>query len=178
MKFPSKRIPVIVALFALGTVLAVLTITHPEFLTANKVLNDFVAGDLLVLLVVPLTVIFASVASLHLQVSGMIRQVRRAEARERLEREFAKPLRDDVNSSAWLLFWTFVVCCVAIAVKGQWETNTYVVSAVHSIGIIAIAINAVVLYDVHDAIFALAPVLTGRNANDEGNDAAGGSGEG
>lgn len=131
-------------------------------------LNDFVAGDLLVLLIVPLTVIFASVASIHLQISGMIRQVKRTEARQRLEEEFARPLREDVNSSAWLLFWTFVVCCIAIAVKGQWETNAYVVSGVHSVAIIAVAINAVVLYDVHDAIFALAPVLTARSANDEG----------
>jgi hypothetical protein len=174
MKVRSKRIPVIVALFSLGTVLAVLTITHPEFLAANKVLGEFVSGDLLVFLVVPLTVIFASVANIHLQITGMIRQVRRAEAQQKLEAEVAAPLRSEINSSAWLLFWAFVFCCIAIGVKGQWDANAYVVSGVHSVAIVAIAINAVVLYDVHKAIFALAPVLTARN---EGNETQRGAGE-
>ena len=167
MKFTSKRIPVIAALFSLGTVLSVLSITHPEFLAKNKVLGDFVAGDLLVFLIVPLTVIFASVSSVHLQVSNMIRQVRRAEARQRLEEEFAKPLRNDVNSSAWVLFWSFVLCCIAICVKGQLENNLYVLSFVHSIAILAFAINALVLYDVHKTIFALAPALSGSGSEDE-----------
>ena len=163
MKIKTKRIPVIVGLFSLGTVLAVLTIVHPEFLAHNKVLDEFVAGDLLVFLVVPLTVIFASVASLHLQITGLINGVRTVEGCQRLEEQFAKPLRQDVNSSAWLLFWSFVICCVAVAVKGQWDSNAYVVSGVHCVAVVAIAINAIVLYDVHKAIFALAPVLTGRS---------------
>lgn len=163
MTVRSKRIPVIIALFSLGTVLAVLTIIQPTFLAGNRILSDFVTHEILVFLIVPLTVTFASVANIHLQVSNMVREVKRAEARQRLEQSFATPLRTEINSSAWLLFWSFVVCTIAVAVKGEFEQNPYVVSAVHSIAIVSVTITAVVLYDVHKTIFALSPVLTGKS---------------
>jgi hypothetical protein len=107
----------------------------------------------------------------------MIRRIRNPERRRRLETDSASPLRTEINSSVWLLFWTFVVCLVTVAVKGQFETNEYVLSFAHSIAIVAVAINAIVLYDVHATIFALAPVVTAGKDDDEGHNTEGGAGE-
>lgn len=158
----SKRIPVIVALFALGTVLSVLSICQPHILAENKTLNDFVTHEILVFLIVPVTITFASVAQIHLQITNMVRAFRGAERQRRLEEQFAKPLRDEINSSAWLLFWAFVACCLVVLTKGEFEHNVYVLSFSHGAAIVIVAINAVVLYDIHQTVFALAPALTGN----------------
>lgn len=163
----SKRIPIIMALFSLGTVLAVLTISYPQILSGNAMLKNFVTHEILVFLVVPLTVTFASVASMHLQLSSMIRSLSKPEARRRLEEKFGTPLRNELNSSAWVLFWAFVIGLVAVIVKGQFGANVFVVSGVHAVAIVVVVINVIVLYDVHKAIFTIAPVLTGRSADAE-----------
>jgi hypothetical protein len=161
----GRRIIAIIGLFALGTVLTVLTICQPHVLSDNTFLVGFVTHEIMAFLVVVLTITFASVANINLQITNMVRGLSNPEAQRRVEAQLASPLRSEVNSSAWLLFWAFVVCAVALVLKGAFSTNVYVVSGVHAVGIVVTAINAVVLYDIHKTIFALAPALTPETPN-------------
>jgi hypothetical protein len=95
----------------------------------------------------------------------MVRQLSNPEAQRRVEIKLAGPLRQEVNSSAWLLFWSFLVCAIALLVKGQFAETLFVISIVHAIAIVVTAINAIVLYDIHGTIFALAPALTPDTPN-------------
>jgi hypothetical protein len=149
---------------ALATILIVLSIVHPATLARNTFLANFVSHEIMAFMVVPLTITFASVSHIHLQISNMIRALETPEARRRMEQR-AVPLRAEINSSAWLLFWSFVTCAVALIVKGSFSEVEYVVSLVHAVAIVVVAVNSIVLYDVHKTIFALAPHFTPEAPN-------------
>jgi small basic protein len=169
----NRRVIAIVALFALGTVLGVLTICQPGALANNTFLGSFVSHEIMAFLIVVLTITFASVANIHLQITNMVRSLSAPEAQRRVETELAAPLRREINSSSWLLFWAFVVCALALVLKGQFPENAYVVSFVHATAIVVTTINAIVLYDIHQTIFALAPALTPGTPNAKASDPAG-----
>jgi hypothetical protein len=129
--------------------------------------QSLVTHEILAFLIVILTITFASVANIHLTISRTQTSIQDAAKRDEIERQFAKPLQAETRSSAMLLFWAFVVCLVAVLVKGEADTNKYVLSATHGIGIIVTIINAIVLYDVYGTIFALVGVGGGGEAGQE-----------
>lgn len=157
----------IVCIISLGTLLSVLTICHPNILSSNSFLRSFVSHEIMAFLIVVLTITLASVANINLQITSMVRQLTSSEARRRAELVLATPLRKEVNSSAWLLFWAFVACAIALVIKGQWHENAYVESGVNSIAIVVMVMNLLVLYDIHQTIFALAPAITPDNPRDD-----------
>ncbi|TMM45343.1 hypothetical protein [Qipengyuania marisflavi] len=143
------------SLFVLLAVLLCVTIVAPEPLAGNKFLDGFVSHEIMAFLIVILTITFASVANIHLSVSRLQGSIRSAKARVELDKSFATPLRSETRSSAYLLFWAFCLCAVALLVKGQFPENDYVKSSVHSIAIVVVVTNAIVLYDIYKTVFAL-----------------------
>lgn len=156
------------SLFALFAILACMTIVVPSPLATNKFLDDFVSHEIMAFLIVVLTITFASVANIHLAVSRMQSGIKDAKARQGLERDFATPLKAETRSSAYVLFWAFCFCAVALVVKGQFPENAYVKSAVHSVAIVVVVINAMILYDIYRTVFAL--VSQPEVANGDGQD--------
>ena len=156
------------SLFLLSAVLACLTITAPAPLAQNEFLDDFVSHEIMAFLIVVLTITFASVANIHLAVSRMQGGIKNDQFRASLERDFATPLKRETRSSAYLLFWAFCICAIALVIKGQFPTIAYVKSAVHSIAVVVVVINAMVLYDIYQTVFAL--VSQPEEADGEGQD--------
>jgi hypothetical protein len=138
------------------------SIFFPAVLADNTFLMQFVTFEIMSFLVVILTITFASVANIHLSISRTQTLIKDASTREKIENGFAKPLREETKSSAWLLFWALCVCAVALFVKGEWPGNKGVVSMVHGVGILVLVTNAVVLYDIYGTIFALVGTDTGH----------------
>lgn len=131
------------------------SIIHPCVLATNKFLDAFVSHEIMAFLIVILTITFASVANIHLTVGRMQGAIRDENARDSLEQQFARPLKDDTRSSAYLLFWVFCIMALLLVFKGQFSENAYAKSFVHSAGILAVTLNAVVLYDIYQTVFAL-----------------------
>lgn len=152
------RVTLILIILFMGAVGVTMSIVWPSVLAENVFLKNFVNHEILSLLVVVLTITFASVANIHLTISQTQTKIEDAQERKRIEEQFAKPLRRETASSAWLLFWAFVVCFLAVLVKGQFGEVERAVSAVHAVALIVIFINAAVLYDIYGAVFALVGV--------------------
>jgi hypothetical protein len=136
-------------------IVATITLFEPNFLGTNDFLKLFVSHEILAFLIIIVTITFGSVANIHLSISRTQTTISNAETRKQVEEQFAKPLRDETQSSAWMLFWALIICVVALFIKGSCPTNMYVVSAVHGIAILVLIANAVVLYDIYGAIFEL-----------------------
>lgn len=137
------------------SIVASLTFYAPTFLGSNEFLKTFVSHEILAFLIIILTITFGSVANIHLSISRAQTNIVDAEARKRIEEQFAKPLREETQSSAWMLFWAIIVCVIALFIKGSWPSNNYVLSGVHGIAVLVLITNAIVLYDIYGAIFAL-----------------------
>lgn len=143
------------------------TMFWPQVLAANTFLTGFVTYEIMSFLIVILTITFASVANIHLSVSRTQTTIKDAATRKRVEENFAKPLRAETRSSAWLLFWALVICTVALFLKGEFPTNQYVLSAVHGIAVLVLITNAVVLYDIYSTVFALVGLDDGKGKSDQ-----------
>jgi hypothetical protein len=137
------------------SIVASITFFAPSFLGSNEFLKTFVSHEILAFLIIILTITFGSVANIHLSISRAQTNIADAKSRKRVEEQFAKPLRDETQSSAWMLFWAIIICVFALFIKGAWPTNTYVLSGVHGIAVLVLITNAVVLYDIYGAIFEL-----------------------
>lgn len=140
----------------IGVALVVtLSVCFPSFLADNKFLVAFVTHEIMSFLVVILTITFASVANIHLTISRAQAGIADSDKRDQLEKEFARPLREETRSSAWLLFWGLVICGLALLLKGQFPEVEQVVSLVHGIAIIILVTYGVVTYDIYEAVFEL-----------------------
>jgi len=134
----------------------VLTGFAPKVLAENTFLDAFVSHEIMAFLIVILTITLASVGSIHLTMTETLqRMVPDKEARERVEKGAAADFRAEINSSAWYLFWAFVVCAASLVVKGQWH-NDYVKSAVHGLAITVVILNLLILRDLYKTIFVMA----------------------
>ena len=154
---------------ATGIVAALATAFWPKILAENEFLKNYVTHEILSLLAVTMTITFASVANIHLSITRSLQSaVRDPVARAAIEEKHAKPMRVEINSSAWLLFWTFAVTFIAVLVKGQFPKSDYVLSFVHGVGIVATLINLLVIRDIYRTTFYMAsdPVAAGASVND------------
>lgn len=147
-------------------IVATITLFEPNFLATNEFLKSFVSHEILAFLIIILTITFGSVANIHLSISRTQTTISDAETRKQVEEQFAKPLRDETQSSAWMLFWALIICVVALFLKGSCPANMYVVSAVHGIAVLVLIANAVVLYDIYGAIFELVGLDNDKNPID------------
>lgn len=134
-----------------------LTAFFPEILANNEFLKNYVTHEILSLLSVTMTITFASVANIHLAITKSLRlSVKDSKVRARIEKSHVAPMRREINSSAWLLFWAFLIIFAAVFVKGEWPQNKYVLSLVHGLGIVATIINMLVIRDIYWMTFILA----------------------
>lgn len=142
---------------ASGVVCIGLTAFFPAILANNEFLRNYVTHEILSLLSVTMTITFASVANIHLAITKSLRSsIKDQKARARIEKSHGVPMRREINSSAWLLFWAFLAIFVAVLVKGEWPKNIYVLSTVHGMGIVATIINMLVIRDIYRMTFLLA----------------------
>lgn len=153
----------IIALLVGVSVVATLSIFFPSILASNGFLRSFITYEIMPFLIVILTITFASVAQIHLSVSTTQTSIKDAETRKKIEDNFAKPLRAETQSSAWLLFWALVICTISLLVKGEYPKVEAVQSATNGIGLLVLITNAVVLYDIYSTIFALVGIEASRD---------------
>lgn len=132
-----------------------LTLFAPKFLAENEFLKAFVGHELLAFLVVVLTITLGSVANIHLSIARTQTEIQDADTRKKIEEQFAKPLKLETQSSAWMLFWAMVVIVVALVIRGAVPQSEYVSSVVHGVAITVLILNGVVLYDIYSTIFEL-----------------------
>lgn len=153
------------SLTALVAVVA-LSFFEPRWLAQNAFLNGYVNHEILALLAVILTITMASVANIHLSITRSLQSaIKDVEKRKKVEAKAATPLRNEINSSAWLLFWAFVVCFVVVLIKGQFPKSLTVASMVNGVGIVVTLVNLFVIRDIYKTTFYMAsdPIASGAN---------------
>ena len=135
--------------FSSVAIAGAVVISRPDWLAANTFVQAFVGPDLLSLLVVILTITFASVANIHLSLNRF--QASAAPSRK----QAIDDIRGEINDNAWLIFTAFIVCVVSLLAKGAF-TDPVGIAATDAICLLVLLVNALVMHDLYHAIFALA----------------------
>lgn len=130
------------------------TLCRPIFLAENGFLDDFVGGELLSLLAVILVITFASVANIHLALNQIIIKVYEKNIEHGQTK--SRPVRDDINGNAWLLFWAFIATALVLLIKGMFSENIYIHSAMNGLALSALLVNVLVFRDIYQTVFAIA----------------------
>ena len=143
----------VIIVIAFTLFVAVATLCQPEFLAENKFLIGFINHEILALLAVVMTITFASVANIHFVLNRIIAKVY-ADNLDKGQRT-ADKARRELNSNAWMLFWTFISCATFLLVKGTVD-EIHVTSLMNGLCLGALVVNALVFYDIYDTLFALA----------------------
>lgn len=139
-------------LCAFVAVVGAMTVCEPAWLAENTFLDALMSHELVALLVVILTITFASVANIHLAISRMVRQMPDPQAAAGA----ANGVRREINSNAWTIFVAFLGALGALVVKGAWNEQVHVVAASHAVGLTILLLNVLILHDIYRSIFALA----------------------
>ena len=132
---------------------AVSTVSKPEFLAANYFLKGFINHEILALLAIILAITFASVANIHLALNRIV--MRAFGRKSALGQQASEPVRQEINSNAWWLFWGFIACAISLIVKGSMPEHIYVVSAMNGVALSVLLLNVLVFYDIYRAIFRI-----------------------
>lgn len=135
-------------------VVAAATICRPDLLAKNTFLGTFVTHELLALLAVIMTITFASIANIHMTVSRVVAQAP-ADRRE-AARGAIQDTRNELNSNAWLLFWSFVAASIILLVKGTVTGNIWVESAANGLALGTLLVNVLVFHTIYETSFAIA----------------------
>lgn len=130
---------------------------RPEWLGNNKFLHEFIGSPVVEILVVVLSITFASAENIHLHIS-------------KLEGELGvsfKTTRDEINQNLWGLFFALACSIVLLIWKGKYEDNDTVLSFVHGFHLVILLIYLFVIVDIYGLIEAMAPVLAKRKGEDD-----------
>jgi hypothetical protein len=143
----------IIAVLCMITVSIAATFCAPEFFGKNRFLDGFITYELLGILAIIMTVTLASIANIHLALNRIIRTAFKDKVKGAAH---ANVVRREINQNGWALVVLFVVACVLLFVKG-WppSENIYVLSFVHSMGIVLLFTNILILCDIYQVIFAV-----------------------
>lgn len=136
-----------------AVIVGVLTICIPSALANNTFLNSFVTHEILALLAVVLTITLASIANVHLTITRIIKSKFADEDKGRLA---ASPVRAEINSNAWALFWAFLACVGVLLFKGSYPGEAYLVSLMNGAALLILLFNLLVLHDIYQTVFDLA----------------------
>ena len=136
--------------FSSVAVAGAIVVARPDWLASNTFIQALVGPDLLSLLVVILTITFASVANIHLSLNRFL--VNAPASR----RQAILDIRSEINSNAWMIFTAFVVCVIALLAKGAAAGNATGLAAADSVCLLVLLVNALGMHDLYHAIFALA----------------------
>ncbi|WAB77215.1 hypothetical protein [Rhodopseudomonas palustris] len=146
------------AVIAMITVALCATFSTPEFFAKNTFLSSFITFELLNILAVILTVTLASIANIHLSLNKIVRAVFKDRAKGT---EAANRVRREINQNGWLLFWLFIAACGLLFFKGAYETPpVFVLSFVHSFGLVLLLTNMLVLCDIYQVIYQIVNMET------------------
>lgn len=137
---------------AFVAVVGAMAVCEPAWLATNMFLDALMSHELLALLVVILTITFASVANIHLAISRMVQQAPDPAAAN----ASADGARREINSNAWTIFLAFIAAVIVLLVKGWAQGNQHVVAFAHAVGLAILLLNVLVLHDIYRSIFGLA----------------------
>lgn len=129
--------------------LIAVVIAFPEWLSGNEFLKSAIYIDLLSLLVVILTITFASVANIHLTLNRLL------EGAKPSVNMAAAEVRTEIDSNAWVLFGAFVICVIAMLFGGAMAENSTGKAIAFAICLLVLLLNFLVLNDIYQSIFAL-----------------------
>ncbi len=138
-------------LFAFISIVGCLSVSRPETLSENKFLSALMGPDLVSVLVVVLTITFASVANIHLSVSRMVASAPDKES----VLHSASLVRQELNSNAWCIFWALGVALVALFIHGAYAESDIVKAMMIAVCLTIILLNALVIHDIYRTIFIL-----------------------
>jgi hypothetical protein len=136
-------------------------VCRPNWLSDNTFIQAFVGPDLLSLLVVIVTITFASVANIHLSLNRFT-----AHASPKI-RQGVSEIRAEINSNAWLIFAAFVASVMSLIVKGELTGYPTGLAAADGVCLLALLLNVLVMHDLYHAIFALASANLSRASEAE-----------
>ena len=147
--------------FSSVALLGAIVISRPEWLAENKFLQSFIGPDLLSLLIVILTITFASVANIHLSLNRFSAKASPASRQGIIE------IRAEIDANAWLIFMAFVVGLIALLAKGALSAIPLGLAATNAVCLLVLLVNLLVMHDLYHAIFALASAgLAQEETND------------
>lgn len=142
----------IAILFAFVSIVGCLSIARPTTLSENKFLIGFMGPDLVSVLVVVVTITFASVANIHLSVSRMVASAPDKKAVQ----HFASVVRQEINSNAWCIFWALGVAIFALFIHGACAENSLIQAMMIAVCLTVVLLNGLVIHDIYRTIFLLA----------------------
>ena len=138
-------------LFAFIAIVGCVSVSRPDILAENEFLKAFMGPDMVSVLIVILTITFASVANIHLSISRMVGA---AKDRARAARA-ANGVRSQINSNAWVIFWAFLVAMIALFVYGEFPKEEMVRSFATATCLTVLLLNGLVMHDLYRTIFIL-----------------------
>ncbi|WP_454798559.1 hypothetical protein [Novosphingobium lindaniclasticum] len=163
MKYKRSFVWRIGILFAFIAIMGSLSVSRPSVLPKNDFVKAFMGPDLVSVLVVALTITFASVANIHLTISRMIGSASNKDAAEKA----ARKVRSEINSNAWTIFWAFGVALTCLFVYGAYPKDETIRSLCITGCSAIIILNGLVMHDLYRSIFILVSSVTGAIARGE-----------
>jgi hypothetical protein len=134
--------------FVFAAVMLATVICKPQWLADNNFLKEFISSEIVAVLIVILTITFASVANIQFALNRI---------EYRLGKEIKSKIvdiRGELNSDAWIIFWGFIVCISALVLKGAFE-NIHVQALANAIALIVLLLNVLVMHAIYRSLFAL-----------------------
>lgn len=153
-------------LFSFIAVVYSASVANPHLLASNEFLMALMGPDLVAVLIVVLTITFASVANIHLSISRMVAMAPNRKAASTA----SERVRGQINSNAWAIFWAFVIALIALFVYGQFPKEPMVRSLCIATCLTVVVFNGLVMHDLYRAIFILATNAPATEIKDNGQD--------
>lgn len=145
-------------------IVGALSISRPAVFAQNRFLQAFMGPDMVSVLIVMLTITFASVANIHLSITRMV-----ALAADRdLAAGAAGRARAELNTNAWTIFWAFVVSLLSLILNGEYPKDEFVQSTTTGVCLVVLILNGLVMHDIYRSIFLL--VANEPESNNEKSD--------
>lgn len=151
MKVTRANIWRIGILFSFIAIIGAVSVSWPNVLADNGFLNGLMGPDLVAVLVVVLTITFASVANVHLSIGRLVSNA----ADKATAMAAARRARSELNSNAWLIFWAFLVAMIALVLNGALPGNAHVDAVTTAVCLTVILLNGLVMHDIYRSIFLL-----------------------
>lgn len=137
-------------LFAFIAIAGSVSVSRPHLLTGNTFLQALMGPDLIAILVVALTITFASVANVHLAISRLVASA----PNQKQAKVAAGRARHQLNSNAWTIFWAFLASLVALLAYGMTQNPT-IKAAMITACLTVVLLNGLVMHDIYRSIFIL-----------------------
>lgn len=133
-----------------ATFLGSIVVYRPYWLADNKFLDDFISSEIVAVLVLILTITFASVANIHLTLTRISSLVDDSAA--------IGKIRKRINRSASLILWSFIFAILMLIVKGWSLGNVYLVALSHGACLLILLLNVLILHTIYRSVFWLSKV--------------------